>query len=160
DVIREVPKDRWNADSIYDPDLLEPRSTNTKYGGFLSDIARFDARFFGISPQEARAMDPQQRILLELTWTAYEHAGIRPSTQRGSCTGVFVGIGFNEYGDILFRNPDNFGAFSPAGAEISMAANRISHVFDLRGPSLTVNTGCSSALTAIHLAVASIRQGE
>ncbi|MGY6653504.1 SDR family NAD(P)-dependent oxidoreductase [Amycolatopsis sp. TRM77291] len=145
DGIREVPEDRWEIPAR---------------GGFLGDVAGFDAEFFGITPGEAEAMDPQQRMLLEVTWAALEHAGIPPSTLRGSRTGVFVGLSAGEYGHLTMADPATVDVWSATGAATSIAANRLSYLFDLRGPSLTVDTACSSSLVAVHQAVQSLRRGE
>lgn len=145
DGIREVPDDR--------------REMSAR-GGFLGDIAGFDAEFFGITPGEAEAMDPQQRMLLEVAWAALEHAGIPPSTLRGSRTGVFVGLSAGEYGHLTMADPAVVDVWSATGAATSIAANRLSYLFDLRGPSLTVDTACSSSLVAVHQAIQSLRRGE
>ncbi|MEU3625408.1 polyketide synthase [Amycolatopsis coloradensis] len=150
DGIREVPEGRWDTDL----DWLPGR------GGFLDDIAGFDAEFFGIVPGEAEAMDPQQRILLEVAWAALEHAGIPPSTLRGSRTGVFVGLSAGEYGHLTMSDPAAVDVWSATGAATSITANRLSYLFDLRGPSLTLDTACSSSLVAVHQAVQSLRRGE
>ncbi|OXM50453.1 type I polyketide synthase [Amycolatopsis alba] len=146
DGIRDVPKGRWEEES--------------GRGGFLADIAGFDAEFFGIAPGEAEAMDPQQRILLEVAWAALEHAGIPPSTLRGSRTGVFVGLSAGEYGHLTMTDPAAVDVWSATGAATSIAANRLSYLFDLRGPSLTLDTACSSSLVAVHQAVQTLRRGE
>ncbi|MBB5850246.1 SDR family NAD(P)-dependent oxidoreductase [Amycolatopsis umgeniensis] len=153
DGIRDIPEDRWEAfgESL---DWLPGR------GGFLDDIAGFDADFFGIVPGEAEAMDPQQRMLLEVTWAALEHAGIPPSSLRGSRTGVFVGLSAGEYGHLTMTDAAAVDVWSATGAATSIAANRLSYLFDLRGPSLTLDTACSSSLVAVHQAVRSLRQGE
>ncbi|MFJ8911186.1 SDR family NAD(P)-dependent oxidoreductase [Amycolatopsis sp. NPDC102389] len=145
DGIRDVPEDRWETPAR---------------GGFLGDIAGFDAEFFGITPGEAETMDPQQRILLEVAWAALEHAGIPPSTLRGSRTGVFVGLSAGEYGHLTMADPAAADVWSATGAATSIAANRLSYLFDLRGPSLTLDTACSSSLVAVHQAVQSLRHGE
>ncbi|MEV7548545.1 SDR family NAD(P)-dependent oxidoreductase [Amycolatopsis sp. NPDC089917] len=149
DGIRDVPEGRW-----------EGFEEGFGRGGFLDDIAGFDAEFFGIVPGEAEAMDPQQRMLLEVTWAALEHAGIPPSTLRGSRTGVFVGLSAGEYGHLTMTDPAAVDVWSATGAATSIAANRLSYLFDLRGPSLTVDTACSSSLVAVHQAVQSLRRGE
>ncbi|MFK0248772.1 SDR family NAD(P)-dependent oxidoreductase [Amycolatopsis azurea] len=146
DGIRDMPGGRWEADF--------------GRGGFLDDIAGFDADFFGIGPGEAEAMDPQQRMLLEVTWAALEHAGIPPSTLRGSRTGVFVGLSAAEYGHLTMTDPAAVDVWSATGAATSIAANRLSYLFDLRGPSITLDTACSSSLVAVHQAVQSLRRGE
>ncbi|KZB79139.1 type I polyketide synthase [Amycolatopsis regifaucium] len=153
DGIRDVPEDRWEA---FGADLgwLPGR------GGFLGDVAGFDAGFFGITPDEAETMDPQQRMLLEVAWAALEDAGIPPSTLRGSRTGVFVGLSAGEYGHLTMSDPAAVDVWSATGAATSIAANRLSYLFDLRGPSLTLDTACSSSLVAVHQAVQSLRHGE
>ncbi|HET6289056.1 MAG TPA: SDR family NAD(P)-dependent oxidoreductase [Amycolatopsis sp.] len=145
DGIRAVPEDRWDT---------------AARGGFLGDIAGFDAAFFGITPGEAETMDPQQRMLLEVAWAALEHAGIPPSTLRGTRTGVFVGLSAGEYGHLTMADPATVDVWSATGAATSIAANRLSYLFDLRGPSLTLDTACSSSLVAVHQAVQSLRRGE
>ncbi|WP_181771312.1 type I polyketide synthase [Amycolatopsis pittospori] len=155
DGIRGVPEDRWETFAAErDLDWLPGR------GGFLGDIAGFDAEFFGIVPGEAETMDPQQRMLLEVTWAALEHAGLPPSTLRGSRTGVFVGLSAGEYGHLTMTDPTAVDVWSATGAATSIAANRLSYLFDLRGPSLTLDTACSSSLVAVHQAVQSLRRGE
>ncbi|MFC3455611.1 SDR family NAD(P)-dependent oxidoreductase [Amycolatopsis speibonae] len=149
DGIRDVPEGRWEG---FDEDFGR--------GGFLDDIAGFDAEFFGIVPGEAEAMDPQQRMLLEVSWAALEHAGIPPSTLRGTRTGVFVGLSAGEYGHLTMTDPATVDVWSATGAATSIAANRLSYLFDLRGPSLTLDTACSSSLVAVHQAVQSLRRGE
>ncbi|HUN48115.1 MAG TPA: beta-ketoacyl synthase N-terminal-like domain-containing protein, partial [Stellaceae bacterium] len=161
DAVGEVPPDRWDVDWYFHPDPARPGRIYTKAGGFLDVIDRFDADFFGISPREARQMDPQQRILLELAWEALEHADIVPARLAGSDTGVFIGISNEDYG-ILQRNAaesitDPYGA---SGSALAVAANRISYVLDLHGPSLAIDTACSSALVAVHGACHSLWRGE
>ncbi len=161
DAVSEVPRDRWDVDWYFHPDPTRPGRVYTRAGGFLDNIDRFDADFFGISPREARQMDPQQRILLELAWEALEHADIVPGRLAGSDTGVFIGISNEDYG-ILQRNAaetitDPYGA---SGSALAVAANRISYVLDLHGPSLAMDTACSSALVAVHGACHSLWRGE
>ncbi|MEC3974370.1 SDR family NAD(P)-dependent oxidoreductase [Amycolatopsis sp. H20-H5] len=155
DGIGEVPAGRW--ESFASPAALAglPRR-----GGFLDDVAGFDAAFFGITPREAEAMDPQQRILLEVTWAALENAGIPPKSLRGTRTGVFVGLSASEYGYLTMTDVATIDAWSGTGAAASIAANRLSYLLDLRGPSLTLDTACSSSLVAVHQAVQSLRRGE
>ncbi len=155
DGIRDVPQDRWESFAAgHGLDWLPGR------GGFLDDVAGFDAEFFGIVPGEAEAMDPQQRMLLEVTWAALEHAGIPPSSLRGSRTGVFVGLSAGEYGHLTMTDPAAVDVWSATGAATSIAANRLSYLFDLRGPSLTLDTACSSSLVAVHQAIQSLRHGD
>jgi 8-amino-7-oxononanoate synthase len=155
DAITEVPKSRWDAEAIYDPDLTQPNKTNTRWGGFLDQIDRFDPQFFGISPREAVSMDPQQRLLLEVAWESLEDAGQIPERLAGSQTGVFVGIGTHDYSVLLWQNPVN-DPYATTGTGNCIAANRISYVFDLKGPSLAIDTACSSSLVAVHLACQSL----
>jgi phthiocerol/phenolphthiocerol synthesis type-I polyketide synthase E len=164
DAATDVPADRWDAASYFDPDPTAPMKSYTTRGGFLADLAGFDAGFFGIPPAEAVRMDPQQRLLLEVTWAALEDAGIAPDLLRGSRTGVFVGMmASQEYGrlqtdreaDACFDDP-YFGY----GTAPSVAAGRLSYLLDLRGPSMCLDTACSSSLLGVHLAVESLSRGE
>lgn len=158
--IRDVPADRWNAARFYHPDRSVPGKLITPRGGYLDRADQFDAAFFGISPREANRMDPQQRWLLEVAWEALEDGGVAPVTLRGSQTGVFVGISGFDYATIQTTNGRGTDVHSASGMALSIAANRLSYWFDLRGPSLAVDTACSSALVALHLACESIRNGE
>ncbi|MFY1632298.1 SDR family NAD(P)-dependent oxidoreductase [Solwaraspora sp. WMMB335] len=160
DAITEVPVDRWDAAALYDPDLAEPGRANTRWGGFVDGVDRFDPHFFGISPGEAASMDPQHRMLLEVTWEALERAGIVPARLAGSATGVFVGIGTDDYASVAFDDPANLNAYFVTGNALSIAVNRLSYLLDLRGPSLALDTGCSSSLVAVHLACQSLRAGD
>jgi len=160
DAIREVPPERWDARLYYSPAAGAAGRMNTRWGGFLDDVDRFDASFFGIGSREAVHMDPQQRLLLEVTWEALEDAGLPPSGLAGSRTGVFVGIGSSDYAALVAQRPAAVDAYAATGGALSIAANRISYVFDFRGPSLAVDTACSSSLVAIHLAGQSLRSGE
>jgi phthiocerol/phenolphthiocerol synthesis type-I polyketide synthase D len=155
DGIGEVPEGRWESFAPAEALAGLPRR-----GGFLGDVAGFDAAFFGITPREAEAMDPQQRTLLEVTWAALEHAGIPPGSLRGTRTGVFVGLSASEYGYLTMTDVPGIDAWSGTGAAASIAANRLSYLLDLRGPSLTLDTACSSSLVAVHQAVQSLRRGE
>jgi len=133
----------------------------TRWGGFIDQIDRFDAAFFGVSPREAAFMDPQQRILLETAWEALEDGGQVPGSLRGSSTGVFVGISTHDY-ELLQSSPDertDIDIYSTTGGVLSIAANRISYCLDLHGPSLAVDTACSSSLVAVHLACESLWNG-
>ncbi len=158
--ISRIPADRWDADAFYHPDPLTPGRMTTKWGGFVPDIAGFDAEFFGITPREAAAMDPQQRMLLEVSWEALEHAGIPPDSLSGSRTGVMMGVYFNEYQSMLAANPENVDAYSGTGNAHSITVGRISYLLGLRGPSVAVDTACSSSLVAVHLACQSLRLRE
>ncbi len=155
DAIRVVPDERkalWS----YWPD----RGEYPDCGGFVDEIDRFDAGFFKISPREARHIDPQQRILLELAWEALEDARIPPAKLEGRSVGVYVGIFLDEYWDLQrYAAPSSVGMHTNTGGTLSIAANRISYFLDLQGPSIAVDTACSSSLTAIHLACRDIQAG-
>ncbi len=159
DSVTEVPASRWNAAAIYDPDVSVPNKTNTRWGGFLEQVDQFDPQFFGIAPREVATMDPQQRLLLEVTWEALEDAGQIPERLRGSKTGVFIGIGTHDYSIMLWQQPVN-DPYATTGTGNCIAANRISYLFDFKGPSLAVDTACSSSSVAVHLACQSIWNGE
>ena len=160
DLVTSVESDRWVQDTFLHPNKAEPGTSYSFAAGSIGDVAGFDAGFFGVSPREAEQMDPQQRVLLELTLQAFEHAGIPPSSMRGSRCGVYVGLSSVDY---AYRRADDMGAIEAAtmsGSAGSMAPNRLSYVFDLRGPSMTIDTACSSSLVAFHQACQSIRIGE
>ncbi len=159
DSVTEVPRSRWDVNPIYDPDPHAPNKTNTRWGGFLDQVDQFDPQFFGMAPREVATMDPQQRLLLEVTWEALEDAGQVPETWRGSRTGVFIGIGTHDYSIMLWQQPVN-DPYATTGTGNCIAANRISYLFDFKGPSLAVDTACSSSLVAIHLACQSLWTGE
>ena len=133
---------------------------NTRWGGFLAQLDQFDANFFGISPREASGIDPQQRLLLEVTSEALQDAGQVPERLAGTRTGVFIGIATNDYGRLQWGDLERIDAYAGTGNALSIAANRISYLFDFRGPSLAIDTACSSSLVAIHLACSSLRSGE
>ncbi|WP_225409382.1 type I polyketide synthase [Stigmatella hybrida] len=160
--VREVPKDRWSLDTWYDPDPEAPGKMYSRHGGFLDEVDPFDASFFGISAPEARSMDPQQRILLELGWEALESAGLAVDQLKGSPTGVFLGICLSDYALLELNSPDPTGinAYSGSGGVLSVAAGRIAYALGLEGPTLAVDTACSSSLVAAHLACQSLRNGE
>jgi acyl transferase domain-containing protein/acyl-CoA synthetase (AMP-forming)/AMP-acid ligase II/acyl carrier protein len=160
DGITEVPANRWDLQQFYDPERATPGKMNTRWGGFLEDVDQFDPYFFGISPREASRMDPQQRLLLEVAWESLENAGIAVDRLAGSQTGVFVGISGIDYARLQFSDPSYIDAYAGTGNAHSIAANRISYLFDLRGPSMAVDTACSSSLLSVHLACQSLRNGE
>ncbi len=157
DGIVEIPRDRWDVDAYYDPDRSAPGKMSTRWGGFLRDVRGFDAAFFGISPREATWMDPQQRLLLEVVYEALEYAG--QGDTGGSSTGVFVGVAANDY-SLLPRSAEQLDAYTATGVSNSILANRVSYLFDLRGPSVAIDTACSSSLVATHLATKCLRSGE
>jgi acyl transferase domain-containing protein/NADPH:quinone reductase-like Zn-dependent oxidoreductase/NAD(P)-dependent dehydrogenase (short-subunit alcohol dehydrogenase family) len=161
DAITDVPADRWNVERYYDPEPGIDGKTFAKRGGFLDQIDQFDPQFFGISPREARYVDPQHRLLLETAWEAIEDAGLVLDFEKGNDIAVFVGISHNDYQGIQSTAFDHFGItpHTATGSAHSVAANRISYCFDLRGPSVAMDTACSSALTAVHTACEHIRAG-
>jgi malonyl CoA-acyl carrier protein transacylase len=154
--VTQVPPERWDVDAFYDPNLESDNKMNTRWGGFLEDVDKFDPLFFGVSSREASAMDPQQRLLLEVTWEALENAGLAPAQLAGSQTGVFVGISSQDYYKLMLDAPKR----AATGISNSIAANRLSYFLDLRGPSMAVDTACSSSLVAVHLACQSLRTRE
>ena len=160
DLVTEVDSERWAQDAFLHPNKNHPGTSYTFAAGSLGDISTFDAGFFGISPREAALMDPQQRLLLEMSWEALENAGIKPSTLGGSRCGVFIGMASTDY---AHRLADDFAAIdtlTATGTTASIAANRISYVLDLCGPSMVIDTACSSSMVAFHQACRSILSGE
>ncbi|GAA5066398.1 type I polyketide synthase [Nocardia callitridis] len=160
DAIGDFPADRgWDLETLFESGQ-EVGTSATRQGGFLDDIAGFDAGLFGLSPREALASDPQHRVLLETTWQAFEHAGIDPAGLRGHRTGVFIGTNGNDYPTTLAGYPPELEGYLAVGNAASVASGRIAYSFGLEGPALTIDTACSSALVAAHLAVRSLRERE
>jgi acyl transferase domain-containing protein/NADPH:quinone reductase-like Zn-dependent oxidoreductase/NAD(P)-dependent dehydrogenase (short-subunit alcohol dehydrogenase family)/acyl carrier protein len=161
EAISEVPPDRWNAERFYDAEPGLAGRSIARRGGFVDAIDQFDPQFFGIAPREAPYVDPQHRLILETAWEAIEDAGMVLDLEGGSDLAVFVGISHNDYQGIQGTPWDHasIGPYSPTGCAHSIAANRISYCFNLRGPSIAMDTACSSALTAVHVACEHIWAG-
>ena len=156
--LREVPAGRWDAASLHHPDYRKRGHLHVHRGGFLDEVAEWDAGFFGVSPREALSMDPQQRLVLEVTYRAIEDAGLRLDELAGSRTSVFVGCGSRDYA-IVQAERRLIGPTTNTGSAASIVANRVSFTFDLRGPSVAVDTACSSSLAAFHLACQTLWDG-
>jgi acyl transferase domain-containing protein len=160
-----VPSDRYDINEFYDPDIDAPGKTISRWGGFLDSIDQFDPMFFGISPREATYLDPQQRLLLEVTWEAIERAGLPPEKLHGSQAGVFIGLFNRDYFDMqleqmVYENAASANPYTGIGNGPSFAAGRLSYLLGLQGPSMVVDTVCSSSLVAVHLACQSLHNKE
>nr|SAI82900.1 HrnB; Macrolactam polyketide synthase type I; modules loading, 1-2 [Streptomyces sp. CMB-0406] len=161
DAITPFPEDRdWHTEDIYDPEPGKHGTTYTREGGFLHEAADFDPAFFGISPKEAQAMDPQHRMLLEVAWEALERGGIDPLSLKGTSAGVFAGVMNHDWTNRPGTVPEDLAGFTDGGGLGSIASGRISYTLGLTGPAVTLDTACSSSLVAMHWAMQSLRQGE
>lgn len=163
DGIVDIPSDRWDVEKYYSEDENEPGKMYCNKGGYLDyNVNSFDAGLFNVTPQEAQNLDPQQRLLLELVWEAFENAGMNIRQYYGSDTGVYLGISSNEFSlaGIYSGDPSNIGPYSLTGGSFSTICGRVSYLFGFEGPCFSVDTACSSALTALHLACNAIKSGE
>lgn len=159
DMIREIPAARWSRDAYYDPTPGTPGKMYVQEGGFIDHVDQFDPRFFGIAPREADSLDPQHRLLLEVSWEALEQAGQAASDLQNSQTGVFVGLMGRDYGKFE-ENAGQIHTYTATGNGFCFASGRLSHVLGLQGPNMVIDTACSASLVAIHLACQSLRLGE
>ena len=150
DVVTSVPGERFDLARYWHPDRKASGRTCSVSAGIVGDVKKFDAAFFGMSPKEAEALDPQQRMMLEMAWEAFEDAGIAPSEAAGSKTAVYVGAASTDMGIIHADDPSMTGPYAMTGTSLSIIANRLSYFFDLHGPSMTIDTACSSSLVALH----------
>jgi acyl transferase domain-containing protein/NADPH:quinone reductase-like Zn-dependent oxidoreductase/acyl carrier protein len=160
DATSDVPAERWNVERYYDPDATAPGKAIARRGAFLDSVDRFDPLFFGISPREAHDLDPQQRLALELGWEALEDAGIPAPALIGSRTGVFLGSMWHDWADLSHAHVDGMSSHRATGQSINLIANRVSYAFGLRGPSVMIDTACSSALVALQFACRSLWYGD
>ncbi|KAJ5113444.1 hypothetical protein N7456_001978 [Penicillium angulare] len=161
DLVQEIPNSRFNANAFYHPDGSFHGHSNVKHAYLLNeDLSAFDAEFFGIKAMEAKAMDPQQRVLMEVAYEGLEGAGMTIADLKGSDTGVYVGVMFNDYGTMLLRDLQDVPTYYATGTGQSILSNRISYFFDWHGASVTIDTACSSSLVAVHMAIQALRAGD
>lgn len=161
DAISTVPSDRWDVEEWYDPNAGAPGKIHSRFGGFVDGLENFDAAFFEISPREAESLDPQQRMLLEVSWEAMERARLAPLDHFDSRTGVFIGISGSDYLRYVCQDdPQRINAYMGTGNAHSSASGRLSYFFGFKGPCVSVDTACSASLVAIHSACQSLRSGE
>lgn len=158
--VREVPEERWEPYLRRDPRNAAVLKETTRWGTFLDDLAGFDAEFFGVSPREAELMDPQQRLALEVSWEALEHAGVPPRTLAGTDTAVLMGVNSDDYGKLIMEDLPGIEAWTGIGTSLCGIANRVSHLLDLRGPSVALDAACAASLVAVHQACQMLRSGE
>jgi 6-methylsalicylic acid synthase len=158
--VREVPEERWEPYLRRDPRNAAVLKEVTRWGTFLDDLAGFDADFFGVSPREAELMDPQQRLALEVSWEALEHAGVPPRSLAGSDTAVLMGVNSDDYGKLIMEDLPGIEAWTGIGTSLCGIANRVSHLLDLRGPSVALDAACAASLVAVHQACQLLRAGE
>lgn len=159
DCVTEIPEERWNHDLYFDPDKGRPGKSYSKWGGFLDGVDAFDASFFHVSPREAERMDPQERLFLEESWHALEDAGYTRQRISGRDIGVYVGVMYSQY-QLFQAEQTLLGNPLSLGSSYASIANRVSYTLDLRGPSMALDTMCSSSLTAVHLACEALRRGD
>ncbi|MDB9517354.1 SDR family NAD(P)-dependent oxidoreductase [Roseofilum reptotaenium CS-1145] len=160
DAVREIPLERWDIESYYDPNPETPGKMYIRHAALVEQVDQFDPQFFGISGKEAHSLDPQQRFILEVTWEALERAGINPQDLENTQTGVFMGIGQNDYANLGLSQVEKISPYDATGNGFCFAAGRLSYFLGLQGPSMAIDTACSSSLVAIHEACQSLRQGE
>jgi polyketide synthase PksN len=158
--IEEIPKERWDWKTYWGDPQTEANKSNSRWGGFIKNVDTFDASFFGFSPRELETMDPQQRIMLELSWECFEDAGICPSHVSGKKVGAYVGVIGSDYKELQERKFRTIEMYHSTGTAMSVIANHISHCFNLKGPSFPIDAACSGSLIAIHLAIQSLQLGE
>ena len=159
DLVTVIPPDRWRWEDYYGDPLKEVNKSNSKWGGFMKEVDKFDPLFFGISPREAQSMDPQQRLFLQTVWKAIEDSGQKVSDLSGTRTGLFVGVATNDYIDVMNSLHVPLDGYSASGNSHSVLANRVSFLLNLRGPSAPIDTACSSSLVALHRAIESMHVG-
>lgn len=158
-MVTTIPPDRWSWEAYDGNPVKEVNKSNSKWGGFMKEVDKFDPLFFGITPREAEMMDPQQRIFVETVWSAIEDSGHKVSDLSGTKTGIFVGASAKDYIDVLAEHKLPLDGYSASGNSHSILANRVSFLFNLRGPSAPLDTACSSSLIALHRAIESIHTG-
>ncbi len=162
DILRDIPGERWDVDAYYDPEMPVPGKMYVRHGHYLDDIDQFDPQFFGLSPREAESLDPQQRLVMEVSWETLEHAGIAPGTLKGGKTGVFIGQYWDDYSMQRIYAADNreIDRYAQLSGLRGLTAGRICHILDSHGPAIMLDTACSSSSLAVHLACQSLRSGE